>query len=57
MGKTLDRKTLTGIVYNVDRDLLPQLRAEDEECYKNFIQMTAADFDYLLFKLKPHIQK
>lgn len=50
-------KRLTREVYNVDKDLLPQLRIEDEECYKNFVRMTASDFDYLLRKVQPLIHK
>nr|CAH7749599.1 unnamed protein product [Callosobruchus chinensis] len=32
--------------------LLEELEREDQECYKNFLRMSAADFQYLLGKIK-----
>lgn len=37
--------------------LFHELREEDENCYKNFVRMTPEDFDYLLEKVTPFIQK
>lgn len=33
-------------------NLLEELKREDEECYKNFLRMSADDFNYLLEKIK-----
>lgn len=37
--------------------LFRELREEDENCYKNFVRMTPEDFDFLLEKVTPFIQK
>lgn len=42
---------------SIVRHLLPQLRAEDDECYKTFVRMSGDAFDYLLSKVKPLITK
>ncbi|XP_023028001.2 uncharacterized protein [Leptinotarsa decemlineata] len=38
-------------------NLLEKLEREDEESYKNFLRMSAADFQYLLSKITPAIEK
>lgn len=38
-------------------NLLEELKREDEECYKNFLRMSADDFNYLLEKIKFSITK
>lgn len=43
--------------YGVMNSLLPQLRSNDEKCYKNFLRMTPLEFDMLLQKVKPFIEK
>lgn len=43
--------------HNLMNNLLEKLGREDEECYKNFFRMSAADFQYLLSKIKPAIEK
>lgn len=42
---------------NTEENLLYELRTEDENCYRNFVRMNAEDFDYLLEKVEPLIQK
>lgn len=42
---------------NIIETLLKELEREDVECYKNFLRMSAADFRYLLDKIKFAIQK
>lgn len=42
---------------NVMETLLKELEREDQECYKNFLRMSAADFRYLLDKIKFAIEK
>lgn len=37
--------------------LLNELRAEDPALYRNFLRMTAEQFDDLLLRVTPHIQK
>lgn len=41
----------------VEQTLFHELRTEDQNCYKNFIRMTAEDFDYLVEKIKTSIKK
>nr|XP_023028001.1 putative nuclease HARBI1 [Leptinotarsa decemlineata] len=43
--------------HNLINNLLEKLEQEDEECYNNFLRMSAADFQYLLSKIKPEIEK
>lgn len=43
----------SGVVDN----LLQELRLGDETLYKNFLRMSAADFDYLLEKISPLIKR
>ncbi|KAK4887537.1 hypothetical protein RN001_003808 [Aquatica leii] len=43
----------SGIVNN----LLQELRVGDEVFYKNFLRMSAADFDYLIAKVTPFIAR
>ncbi|XP_030750675.1 putative nuclease HARBI1 [Sitophilus oryzae] len=42
---------------NIMEILLKELEQEDEVCYKNFLRMSAADFRYLLDKIKFVIEK
>lgn len=42
---------------NIMETLLKELEREDQECYKNFLRMSAADFRYLLDKIKCVIEK
>lgn len=37
--------------------LLQELRSEDVEFYKNFVRITPSDFDFLVDKLAPLIQR
>jgi hypothetical protein len=39
------------------KTLLEELESEDEESYKNFLRMSADDFDYLLNKIRFAIEK
>lgn len=41
----------------VMKKLLGELQREDEQCYKNFLRMSADDFDYLLNRIKFAIEK
>ncbi|KAK4883383.1 hypothetical protein RN001_006702 [Aquatica leii] len=41
----------------IDNNLLQELRVGDEVFYKNFLRMSAADFDYLLAKVTPFIAR
>lgn len=37
--------------------LLPELREEEPELFRNFVRMTTDQFDHLLRLVKPHIEK
>lgn len=41
----------------VMKKLLGELEREDEQCYKNFLRMSADDFDYLLNRINFAIRK
>jgi translation initiation factor 2 alpha subunit (eIF-2alpha) len=43
--------------HSIMKILLEELKSEDEECYKNFLRMSADDFDYLLNKIRFAIEK